>query len=149
MDDKLLQYFKGDELASSVWKSKYAAEGEENPDDMHRRMAREFGRIEEKYLKQDALFYGTEKNLDSLSEYGRNRKSLSEDDIFDLFKDFKYVIPQGSIMATLGTKQIASLSNCWVVESPHDSYAGIHKTDGDLIYYYKRRGQASCALKFC
>lgn len=41
------EYFNGDELAASVWEGKYAAEGESNPDDMHKRMAKEFARIEE------------------------------------------------------------------------------------------------------
>ena len=57
-----------------------------------------------------------------------------------LFKDFKYVIPQGSIMSTLGTPIIASLSNCWVEASPLDSYSGIMHTDANLAFYYKRRG---------
>lgn len=140
MNKKLLDYFKGDELAANVWQSKYAAEGEETPDDMHKRMSKEFARIEGEYLKKDALVLGTGDNYNALSKYGRERESLNEDKIFHLFKDFKYIIPQGSIMATLGTNQIASLSNCWVIESPVDSYAGIHKADGDLIYYYKRRG---------
>jgi ribonucleoside-diphosphate reductase alpha chain len=143
-NQKLKNYFKGDELASSVWKGKYAIKGETTPDDMHKRMAKEFARIEAEYWK-------TEKSSSKeLSAYGKKRSEeffrtqgeieFQEDRIYNLFKDFKYIIPQGSIMTTLGTNQIASLSNCWVIESPLDSYSGIHKTDGDLIYYYKRRG---------
>src|SRR5690554_1253417 len=136
MSENLLRYFKGNELAANVWKSKYAQEGEETPDDMHKRMAIEFAKIEQHYLKDEQ----SSSKKENLSKYGKERKTLSEEKIFELFKDFKYIIPQGSIMATLGTNQIASLSNCWVIESPLDSYAGIHKADGDLIYYYKRRG---------
>ncbi|MGZ5193711.1 MAG: ribonucleotide reductase N-terminal alpha domain-containing protein, partial [Kaistella sp.] len=50
-----LQYFEGDDLAAKVWVSKYAlkdSEGniyEQNPDDMHRRIASEISRIEAKY----------------------------------------------------------------------------------------------------
>ena len=139
MDKKLLDYFKGDDLAANVWQSKYAAEGEETPDDMHRRMAKEFARIEKNYQGVDELSNQLNRR-DDLSEYGRHRQELDEVSIYGLFENFKYIIPQGSIMATLGTNQIASLSNCWVIESPVDSYAGIHKADGDLIYYYKRRG---------
>jgi ribonucleoside-diphosphate reductase alpha chain len=48
-----IEYFKGDELAASVWEGKYAAEGESNPDEMHKRMAKEFARIEEKYMLKE------------------------------------------------------------------------------------------------
>ena len=49
MQDKLLNYFNEDDLASSVWVGKYAQEGEETPDDMHKRLAKEFARVENKY----------------------------------------------------------------------------------------------------
>jgi ribonucleoside-diphosphate reductase alpha chain len=133
MNKELLDYFSGDELAAGVWKGKYALDKETNPNQMHQRMAKEFARIEKEYQKKET----SEKTL---SSYGENRADLNEDSIYEMFKDFKYIVPQGSIMSTLGTDLIASLSNCWVVESPFDSYSGIHKTDGDLIGYYKRRG---------
>lgn len=135
MDRELLEYFKGEELSSSVWKSKYSAEGEITPDDMHRRMAEEFARANQRYPKV------TESQREKLSEFGKKYlKHLTEEEIFQLFKDFKYIIPQGSIMATLGTDHIASLSNCWVVQSPLDSYSSILKADSDLVNYYRRRG---------
>ena len=141
----LLKYFKGDDLASNVWQSKYAAEGEETPEEMHRRMAKEFTKADKIYTQPctdetDSEFYLKTINEGSLSNYGSNREDLTEESIFNLFKDFKYIVPQGSIMATLGTDIIASLSNCWVNESPYDSYAGILKSDSELAYYYKRRG---------
>lgn len=139
MDKELLDYFKGDELAANVWLSKYAQEGETNPNQMHERMAEEFARIDQKYQTEEKQL-AKNGNEAARSAYGLKRKDLTGEDIFKLFKDFKYIVPQGSVMSTLGTKQIASISNCWVAESPLDSYAGIHKTDGDLIYYYKRRG---------
>lgn len=133
---KLLEYFKGDELAASVWQSKYARENEKTPFDMHKRMSKEFFRIESKYIEEEKSF----KDKFKLSTYGKNRKDLTEEDIFNFFDHFKFILPQGSIMSTLGTDIIASLSNCWVIESPYDSYAAINKTDGDLIFYYTRRG---------
>lgn len=133
MENKALDYFKGDELAANVWQSKYAAPGEQSPDEMHRRLAKEFARVEAGYIKKE-----TDKT--NLSEYGKTREDLTEDRIYELFKDFRYIVPQGSVMATLGTDVIASLSNCWVLPSPYDSYPGILKTDGDLVGYYKRRG---------
>lgn len=144
-DEKLM--FSNDELAKNVWKSKYAADGETHYDQMHKRMAKEFAKVESEYIINENALGDSNKKYEAekfLSKYGGSRKDLNEESIYNLFKDFKYIIPQGSIMATLGTNQIASLSNCWVIESPVDSYAGIHKADGDLIYYYKRRG--GCGL---
>ena len=140
------EMFTGDELAKSVWKSKYAAKNETHYDQMHLRLAKEFARIEYDYaFKEEDL---SSEDYNNLSRYGkilfdaRANQSLEfiTSEIFKLFKDFKYIVPQGSIMSTLGTDVIASLSNCWVAQSPYDSYAGILKTDSDLAYYYKRRG---------
>lgn len=118
-----LEYFGGDELATNVWMSKYALkDSDENffeltPKDMHHRLAKEFARIEEKYPNP-----------------------LSEDEIFDLIDNFKYIVPQGSPMAGIGnTKQIMSISNCFVSGVPYDSYGGILWTDQQLAQLYKRR----------
>src|SRR5690625_660717 len=134
-----MKYFGGDELSATTWMNKYAVktpEGvylEKTPDDMHRRMAREFARIEEKYQKSDR----PSKNL---SEYGQKRSALDEKAIYQFFKEFKYVIPQGSVMAALGNKEmIASLSNCVVVPPVFDSYGGIMYTDQQLVQLFKRR----------
>ncbi len=132
-----VDYFNGDELAATTWINKYALKTktgqflERTPDDMHQRMAKEFARIEKKYPKI--------KN-NELSEYGKNRTSLTEERIYHYFKNFKYVIPQGSIMFGLGNKEvIASLSNCVVIPAPYDSYGGIFYTDQQLAQLFKRR----------
>jgi len=123
---EVTEYFGGDELAASVWIDKYALKNENEellertPDDMHRRIAREFARIEKKYPNP-----------------------MSEELIFSLLQDFKYIIPQGSPMAGIGNhRQIASLSNCFVIGSNHssDSYGGIMKTDEEQVQLMKRRG---------
>lgn len=113
---KILEYFKGDELAADVWQSKYQLKDnqgvalEETPDDMHKRLAKEFSRIEESYQKNEPRNNIT---WNSLSHYGRHRDPLDLDSIYQLFKDFKYIIPQGSIMSQLGANSIGSLSNCF------------------------------------
>jgi ribonucleoside-diphosphate reductase alpha chain len=123
---KSTEYFKGDNLAATVWVSKYALKNsqgqllEQTPDDMHRRIAREIHRIEKKYPNP-----------------------MSEEEIFELIRDFKYIIPQGSPMAGIGNNfQIGSLSNCFVIgtEGPADSYGGIMKTDEEQVQLMKRRG---------
>lgn len=121
-----IKYFKGDELAASVWIGKYAMKDslgnlyENSPEQMHRRLAKEFARIEAKYPNP-----------------------MSEDEIYDLLKDFKFIIPQGGPMTGIGNNyQIASLSNCFVIgnDGPSDSYGGILKIDEEQVQLMKRRG---------
>ena len=121
-----LTYFDGDDLAARVWISKYALKDSEgnlyeiNPNDMHRRIAKEIARVEQKYPNP-----------------------LTEAEIFDLIKNFKYIVPQGSPMAGIGNPfQIASLSNCFVIgnEGNSDSYGGIMKIDQEQVQLMKRRG---------
>lgn len=134
MTENLSEYFKQDELRASVWLSKYAQKDEITPDDMHRRMAKEFARIEENYQKKESSF------KEGLSDYGFHRNSLSEQSIYELFKDFKYIIPQGSVMSQLGSDSIGSLSNCFVIGTPADSYGGIFQKDEEMAHLMKRRG---------
>ncbi len=133
-----LDYFNGDELATSIWMNKYALKDKEDrfleltPEDMHKRMAKEFARIEAKYGKPGVL--------EGLSPYGQKRQPLTEERIFSFFDRFRYIIPQGSIMYGLGNYEvIASLSNCVVVPSPYDSYGGIMYTDQQAAQLFKRR----------
>ena len=121
-----LAYFKGDELAATVWINKYALKDsfgkiyERDPDQMHWRIAREIARIEQKYPNP-----------------------LSLEEIYALLKDFRYIVPQGSPMTGIGNNfQIASLSNCFVIGNPgsSDSYGGIMKIDQEQVQLMKRRG---------
>jgi ribonucleoside-diphosphate reductase alpha chain len=120
------EYFRGDELAANVWIHKYSLKDsrgnlyELTPDDMHRRLAREIARIEKKYPNP-----------------------LTEDEVFYLLRDFKYIIPQGGPMAGIGNDfQISSLSNCFVIgtKGNADSYGGILKIDQEQVQLMKRRG---------
>jgi len=120
------EYFKGDELAATVWLNKYALKDsighiyELNPDHMHRRIASEIARIDARY-----------------------KNPMSEEQFYDLIKDFKYIIPQGSPMTGIGNPyQIASLSNCFVIghDSSSDSYGAIMKIDQEQVQLMKRRG---------
>lgn len=120
-----VEYFGGDELAAKVFVDKYALRDlnqrilEKTPDDMHRRIAKEFARIEKKKFKNP----------------------LSEEKIFELLSGFKRIVPQGSPMYGIGNRfQFISLSNCYVVESPLDSYGSIMEADENLVQISKRRG---------
>lgn len=139
---KCIIYFDGDELAANTWLSKYAMKNkagdflELTPDDMHLRMAKEFGRIEGLY-KEKAKANGTLKNL---SLHGQNRKEMDTEYIYNLFRNFKYIIPQGSVMSSLGNPHvIASLSNCIVLPEIYDSYGGVFYTDQQMAQLFKRR----------
>ncbi len=136
-----LLYFKGDELAATTWIKKYAVRTnkgaylEVSPEDMHNRMAKQFARIENKYNADNEG-----KSFENLSKYGAKRKALTSNSIYQLFKDFKYVIPQGSVMYGLGNKEvIASLSNCIVIPAVEDSYGGIFHADQQMAQLFKRR----------
>ena len=120
-----LNYFNGNELAANVFLSKYALKNqqnelvESNPDQMHWRLAKEFARIEKSKFKNP----------------------LTEQEIYNFFKNFEKIIPQGSPLYAIGNPyQYVSASNCFVVESPLDSYGGILKTDEELAQISKRRG---------
>ncbi|MCC8424363.1 adenosylcobalamin-dependent ribonucleoside-diphosphate reductase [Mucilaginibacter sp. UR6-11] len=121
-----LKYFKGDELAARVWVNKYALKDsrdniyEATPDDMHRRIANEIARVEHRYPNP-----------------------LSAAEVFELIRDFRYIIPQGSPMTGIGNPyQVASLSNCFVIgnDGHADSYGGIFKIDQEQVQLMKRRG---------
>ncbi len=120
-----VEYFGGDELAANVWMNKYALRDDDkiyelNPDMMHHRLASEFARIEQNYPNP-----------------------MSEETIYGLLKDFKYVIPQGSPMSGIGNDfQVVSLSNCFVIgnSGASDSYGGIMKIDQEQVQLMKRRG---------
>lgn len=120
-----IEYFGGDELAANVWMNKYALRDDDkifelNPDMMHHRIASEFARIEQNYPNP-----------------------MSEETIYGLLKDFKYIIPQGSPMSGIGNDfQVVSLSNCFVIgnNGNSDSYGGIMKIDQEQVQLMKRRG---------
>lgn len=121
--EESLKYFKGDTLAADVV-TKYllrVPEGdfvEKSPDEMHRRLAKEFYRAESKYPNP-----------------------MSEDEIYELLSGFKYVVPQGSPMSAIGNPyQVQSLSNCFVIDQPEDSYGGILLADQEQVQIMKRRG---------
>lgn len=121
-----LKYFNGDELAARVWVTKYALKDsfgniyEQTPDDMHMRLASEIARIESKYPNP-----------------------MSTEEVFSYFKNFSYIVPQGSPMTGIGNNfQVSSLSNCFVIglDGHPDSYGGIIRIDEEQVQLMKRRG---------
>lgn len=117
-----LNYFNGDSMQTSIWMDKYALKNnneflEKTPDDMHKRLAKEFARIEQKYPNP-----------------------LSYEEIYDLLSNFKFIIPGGSLLYGIGNNySISSLGNCFVVGNTYDSYGGIFQTDQEQAQLMKRR----------
>jgi ribonucleoside-diphosphate reductase alpha chain len=119
-----LAYFNGDDLATNVFMTKYCLRDkkgnfmEKTPDDMHRRIAKEFARIEKKFIGP----------------------ALTEEEVFEYLENFKYVVPQGSPMMGIGNDYVnVSLSNCVVVDSPTDCISSIMDAGKDLANLFKRR----------
>jgi ribonucleoside-diphosphate reductase alpha chain len=118
-----IEYFKGDDLRANVWVDKYCLRDGDNylestPDDMFKRMTTEFARIEQKY--PNPLLY---------------------EEIYELLKDFKYVIPGGSILYGVGNNySFSTLGNCFVIGNTTDSYGSIMQIDEEQIQLMKRRG---------
>ncbi|MBT7687422.1 MAG: ribonucleoside-diphosphate reductase, adenosylcobalamin-dependent, partial [Flavobacteriales bacterium] len=119
-------YFEGDELAATVWMSKYALKDsdgkyyEKSPDDMHHRLASEIARVD-----------------------GKHPHPLEESDFFEALARFQYIIPQGGPMSGIGNDhQVVSLSNCFVIghSTQGDSYGAIMQTDQEQVQLMKRRG---------
>ena len=127
------EYFKGDSLAATVFLNKYAMKDddgnlcESTPEQMHRRLAAEYARIEAKYANP-----------------------LSEQQIFNYLNHFCYIIPAGSPMSGIGNEyqKYVSLANCFVIGSETDSYNAIHYVDSMLSAIMKRRGGCGCSIDF-
>lgn len=125
-----LKYFNGNDLAADVCVTKYLRRNKKGawleltPDAMHHRLAKEFARIEANYANP-----------------------LSEERIYELFKNFEYIIPQGSPMSAIGnTDFLETTSSCFVIDSPADSYGGICLTDQEGAQLMKRRGGVGSAI---
>lgn len=123
--EKSLEYFNNDELAAKVFIDKYALKDkdlnlvEKSPEQMFDRVATELARIEKNKFKQP----------------------LSKEQILDLISGFKRIIPQGGPLSGIGNPyQYVSISNCFVVPAPLDSYAAILRADENIVQISKRRG---------
>ena len=123
-----LEYFNGDDLATNVWISKYCRteltnDGEivyheKTPNDMFHRIAREISRAGMKY-----------------------NNPLTENEVYELIKEYKYILFAGRPMAGIGVDDAVSISNCFVVGKPGmDSYGTIATVDQEIMQLSKRGG---------
>ena len=123
-----LDYFNGDDLATNVWITKYAKSEllddgttlyyEKNPDDMFHRIANEIARAGMKY-----------------------NNPLTQIEVYELIKEYKYILFAGRPMAGIGVDDAVSISNCFVVGKPGmDSYGTIATIDQEIMQLSKRGG---------
>lgn len=110
-------------LPATVFANKYALQDaagvfhERTPDDMHRRLARAFARVEARYVNP-----------------------MPEEEIFGLLRHFGMVVPQGSPMAGIDNPfQVVSTSNCAVRRAPEDTMSDIFDVGRDMANLYKAR----------
>ena len=117
-----VEYF-GDELTANVWFDKYCMKDaheiyETYPEDTIVRLSKEVSRIENAYPNP-----------------------MSYDEIYNLMSGYEKFVLAGSPLFGIGNNHtLSTLGNCFVVDSPVDSYGGILKTDQEIAQIMKRRG---------
>ena len=119
-------YFDGDDLAATVWVSKYALKG-----------------LFRKHLREIAARDARAHRFRNRTHRAKYPNPLPKEEVFALLDHFRYVIPQGGPMTGIGNNfQVASLSNCFVIghKNPADSYGGIFRMDEEQVQLMKRRG---------
>jgi ribonucleoside-diphosphate reductase alpha chain len=150
---EILEFFSGDKLAAETWNNKYKFNKEKTPADMFKRHIKEIA------LKESSRLIELSKNnkelsdkLNKLSEYGHRRfasllftKSIESH--LEEFLNFNSIVLAGGMMQGLGNHYLySSLSNCFVLGQPHDSYSGINFKEDENSQVMKRRGGAGLDL---
>lgn len=105
------------DLGCDIWKKKYQYNNE-SVDDFIKRI------YETLKFHTTARTFSTEEINEKINKY-----------LMELT-----IVPGGSVLASAGTNQNTSLSNCFVVTSPSDSIDSILDTAKDISQIYKRRG---------
>lgn len=135
-----------DNLATSVWGNKYKLGKEQSPQDTIERLIKEF----------TSQIHENSKNWqisDELSSYGRYLCGISPNPnlgktrkrlLTELVKEslgFDKIIPGGSAIFGIGNLEAnSSISNCFVIDYPHDSLEGINYRINEMCCLEKARG---------
>lgn len=119
-------------LKHDVWTSKYQLNGETEE--------QFFQRITDAFVGADNFNCTDPKRIAKLSAYGASRINKDRSVRFkQLFDNYKYIVPGGSVLAGVGSNKPVSLSNCFVTPTG-DSIEQIFNTARDMSQIYKRRG---------
>lgn len=160
MSQTVLEYFHNDELATSVWLSKYKFANEKTPADMFKRHIKEIAEIQKEQIEKN--YQKIKDNLDKLSEEGKQYfgdlifayDELPKEEFLEYIENcltpyinFEASVFGGSMLQGIGNHALySSLSNCFVVGQPYDSYSGINKKSDEIVQLMKRRGGAGVDL---
>lgn len=153
--EETLKYFDGEEMPTKVWINKYRQFGEITPQDRFKTIAKEFAETQaETFCNQIKKLTG--KDIENLSDNGKIKfkklietynKGGQESVAFELrnhyetlFGKFEHSIGGGSVLQGVGADNYSSLSNCFVMGQPYDSYVGIIEKENEVINSMKRRG---------
>lgn len=143
--NSILKEIALDSLATSVWGNKYKLGNEQNPQDTIQRLIKEF----------TSQLYTNAKNWklsDDLSPHGKMVCGMSQNTenktrkriLTELVRDslgFDKIIPGGSAIFGIGNMEAnSSISNCFVIDYPHDSLEGINYRINEMCCLEKARG---------
>lgn len=140
-DQQILEQFNGNQLAVSVWKNKYKKHNDVLPSDTIERFKNVILENEKEW--ESKLDFTTRvSKTKQLSKFGATVGSSINKQVLDKYvTGFNGIFGQGSVLATVGVpNSFTSISNCFVIDSPTDSYAGIMKTREEMVQLMKRRG---------
>lgn len=162
MHNELKKFFKGNELPAVVWDTKYKIKDEKTPEDMFKRIVSEIVDCELNRFQQITTFEqlknpnnDVNKDLSLIGfEYYNKLKILDNNEkkqfLTEIFKElicFDGIIPGGSMLQGIGNYDAYStLSNCFVLGQPFDSYPGISEKKFQIAEVMKRRGGAGLDL---
>lgn len=142
--EETIKYFNGDKNVANIFSEKYSFNKSETPRQVYLREANELAKIEYRYEKNI-----TKEIWDKLTPYGKHRyRYIGDNDntdrkemwskIFDLLYG-QEICSGGSVTSTVGTGELSSISNCTVIESPHDSLIGLNRSAMEMQLLAKRR----------
>lgn len=139
-----LEFFQGSDFAATTYLNKYALK-DENGDFLETDPQQTINRVMKVLAKAMPEKNGKPSEDFLKRVFGKDFEEVKEKSWYNLFVDscgkFEGVCPQGSVLSAAGNKKFPqSLSNCFVIDSPHDSIAGIMKTAEQESQLMKKRG---------
>lgn len=141
--NEILKEIELDNLASSVWANKYKLGDEKNPQDTIDRISQEFAN---QLIENSEEWSFIKENLlsDKMRDFKKLDKRQRKKYLISLAKDslgFDKIIPGGSAIFGIGNMEAnSSISNCFVIDFPHDSLEGINQRINEMCCLEKARG---------
>lgn len=97
--------------------------------------------INDDVVTEDTIINSKLERKDIWGEIIKNKRNNTLKEYIRSFLGFDKIIPAGSMLNAIGNdKELSSISNCFVIASPHDSLSGINFSESELSNIEKRRG---------